>query len=526
MIKVKILFFFALFLLSFSWLSIIPMWHTPDEQAHFSQVAYLVEMGRNPGGGVLDTTEEIYVSEQLLGTVRDKVGNNKFTFHPEYKIEYTDSLVGKYEASISALTSTNAKNTFVHQEATRYPPAYYIPATWIYQYLYNQDIFTRVFAIRIWSLLLFILNICVVYKLGELLFPKDKLLALTIAILVGFQPMMVFSNIGVTSDSLANLLFSSFLYLCLKLILSRINIKNLTLLLITSFAVINTKIQFIIILPALLLLILFLLVRDFKKQQRINLIGIFILVFFLAILYLYITRFGPFIFTLESITKFNIGSFIKFTWEYSLSHTYREVLPWYWGVYDWLGATYPRIVYRIINGITMVSLIGFIIWFISILRRRLWRNKNIQGIFFLIGISLFYFIAIVVYDWLSWFQSGFQLGVQGRYFFPLISIHMIIIMLGWVSLIPNRRSLRDAGLKFLGLLMIILNAYAFYFFSSIYYNVLSLQKFIIQASQYKPWIIKGMFLELLFLITLSVLIIFLMKFILYKENKPKSGNKE
>ena len=519
MIKVKILFFFALFLLAFSWLSIIPMWHTPDEQAHFSQVAYLVEMGRNPGGGVLDTTEEIYNSEQLLGTVRDKVGNNKFTFHPEYKIEYTDSLVGKYEASISALTSTNAKNTFVHQEATRYSPAYYIPATWIYQYLYNQDIFTRVFAIRIWSLLLFILNICVVYKLGELLFPKDKLLALTIAILVGFQPMMVFSNIGVTSDSLANLLFSSFLYLCLKLILSRINIKNLILLLITSFAVINTKIQFIIILPALLLLILFLLVRDFKKQQRINLIGKFILVFFLAILYLYITRFGPLIFALESITKFNIGSFIKFTWEYTLPHTYREVLPWYWGVYDWLGVTYPRIVYRIINGITLFSFIGFTIWFISVLRRRLWRNKKIQGIFFLLGISLFYFAAISVYDWLSWYKSGFQLGVQGRYFFPLISVHMLTIVLGFKELLPNKWKLRHRGVVILGILMLVFNLYGIYAVSKIYYDVSNVQRFLWQVSQYKPFFAKAPFIITTFSLYFPSLIIFLYRYIKFPKNE-------
>lgn len=519
MTKVKILFFLSLFLMGFSWLILIPIWHTPDEQAHFSQVAFLVEKGRNAWSTELDVTKEIYVSEQLLGTARDKNGNNRFTFHPEYKIEYTDSLTGKYEASISALTSTSAKKIFVHQEATRYPPAYYIPATWIYQYLYIQDIFMRVFAIRFWSLLLYILNICVVYKFGALLFPKDKLQALTIATLVGFQPMMVFSNIGVNSDSLANLLFSAFLYLCLKLILSRINIKNLTLLIITSLAVINTKIQFIIILPVLLLLISFLLVRDFKKQQRKNLIGKFILVFLLAILYLYLTRFGPFIFTLESINKFNIGSFIKFTWEYSLPHTYREVLPWYWGVYDWLGVTYPRVVYRIINGITLVSFIGFIFWLISILRRRLWRNKNIQGIFFLIGISLFYFIAIVVYDWLSWFQSGFQLGVQGRYFFPLISVQMLVVIIGITKLVSYKLKLQNVCLLILSFIMIFFNFYGMYTVAQTYYDIFNIQRFLWQVSQYKPYYAKAPFIISIFILYFLTLILFLYKYIKLPKNE-------
>lgn len=502
------------------WSFIVPLWHTPDEQAHFAQVAFIAETGRNPGGGTLDTTEEIYFSEQLLGTARDRVGNNKFTFHPEYKIEYTDSLIGKYEASIAALAQSDAKKKFVYQEATRYPKLYYMPATWIYKFFYNEDIFTRVFAIRFWSLLLFILNIYVVYKLGELLFPKNKFIAYILAILVGFQPMMVFSNIGVTSDSLANLLFSSFLYLCLRLILSNINIKDLTLLIITSLAVLNTKIQFIIILPALLLLISFLVVRDFKKQKQVYLFGLFILGSFLAILYLYITQFGPLIFTLESIAMFNLGSFVKFTWEYTLPHTYKEVLPWYWGVYDWLGVTYPRIVYRIINGITLVSIIGFTIWFISVLRRRLWRDKNIQGIFFLLCVSLFYFVAISVYDWLSWYKSGFQLGVQGRYFFPLISFQMLMFILGWTTLLPNNWNIKQYALKILAGIMMIFNLYALYFVSSSYYDVSSMQRFITQASQYKPWIVKGLCFELLLLMTLSALMIFLIKFILYKENKP------
>ncbi len=512
----------CVFLTALLWSFIIPLWHTPDEQAHFSQVANLVERGRNPFGYEMDVTQETYISEHLLGTARDKNGNNKFTFHPEYKIEYTDSLTGKYEASISALANTNAKNTFVYQEATRYPLLYYIPAAWIYQYFYKQNIFTRVFATRIWSVLLFTLNICVVYKLGKLLFLKNKFLALTLAILVGFQPMMVFSNIGVTSDSLANLLFSFFLYLCLRLILTGLNIKNLMLLIITSIAVLNTKIQFIIILPALFILTLFLLFRDFKKEKRVYLAGMLILGSFLAILYLYIARFGPLIFTLESIAKFHLGSFIKFTREYTLPHTYREVLPWYWGVYDWLGVTYPRIIYRIINGITLVSITGFIIWFISVLRKRLWQDKNIQGIFFLLGISLFYFMAISVYDWLSWYKSGFQLGIQGRYFFPLISVQMLTILLGYkelLELLPQKWKLKYRGVMILGTLMPVFNLYGLCTIAIIYFEVSNVQRFLWQVSQYKPYFAKAPFLIPIFILYFLSLIIFLYNYIKFSRNE-------
>ncbi len=501
------------------WSFIVPMWHTPDEQAHFAQIAFLSEKGRNAWSKEMDVTKEIYVSEQLLGTARDKNGNNKFTFHRDYKIEYSDSFLGKYEASIAALTKTDAKSKFVYQEASRYPLLYYIPASWIYKYLYNQDIFTRVFVIRIWSLLLFILNVYVIFNLGELLFPKDKFIALTLAILVGFQPMMVFSNIGVTSDSLANLLFSSFLYLCLRLVLFKINIKDFTILLITSLAVLNTKIQFIIILPVLLFLFLFLLVRDFKNKQRMYLVNVLFLGSILTILYLLITKFGPLIFTFESIAKFNIGSFIKFTLEYTLPHTYKEVLPWYWGVYDWLGVTYPRIVYRIINGITVIGIIGFMIWIISVLRRKLWRDKNSQGIFFLLGTSLLYFLSISVYDWLSWYKSGFQLGVQGRYFFPLISVQMLTIIVGFRQLMPEKWKLRNRSILILCVLMFIFNLYGLYTIAKSYFDVSNLQRFLIQVSQYKPYFAKAPFIITSFFLYVVSLIIFLYKFIKFPKNE-------
>src|SRR3990167_5370744 len=148
--KLLILLLLSVCLNGLLWISIVPIWHTPDEQSHFGQVAFVAENGRIPNAfDKFDLTEEIYVSEQLLGTVRDNLGNNKFTFHPEYRIEYTDSLMGKYEASISALSATGAKSRFIYQEASRYPILYYYPASILYRLFYNADLFTRIFIVRI-----------------------------------------------------------------------------------------------------------------------------------------------------------------------------------------------------------------------------------------------------------------------------------------------------------------------------------------------------------------------------------------
>ena len=76
-------------------LAVIPLWHGPDEQAHFAQVQYLAEFGRllKPTGSDLTTSQEILLSQRFLGTERDGLGKNKFTHRPDYPINYTPTII-------------------------------------------------------------------------------------------------------------------------------------------------------------------------------------------------------------------------------------------------------------------------------------------------------------------------------------------------------------------------------------------------------------------------------------------------
>lgn len=502
MTKNQFIFFIIFFLTGLIWIVIVPIWHFPDEQSHFGQVAFLAEKGRNPKGNELDLTEEIYISEQLLGTARDNLGNNRFTFHPEYRIEYSDSLMGKYEASIAALAKTNAKKTFVYQEAARYPITYYVPASIIYKLLYAQDLFTRVFAVRFWSLILFIITVYLTYKIGILLNPPDKLFAQALTILVGFQPMMVFSNLGVNSDALGNLVFTAFIYYCLTLIKSGFSLKNIIILIGVSILSIYTKPQFIVTIPIILILFIFIYIRDNKKTPWSKIIIGSAVLLFITHLLLNLMRLGTVNLIIEAVARFNLESFIKFSKEYTLTHTISEVLPWYWGIYDWLGVTYSRTVHRIINRVTFVSLIGFVYWLIGSFRNYNWKKKEVQSIYFLILTNLAFFGVLSVYDWYSWYTTKYQLGIQGRYYFPLITSHMIILLIGWYTLFSWSKKLRNLLVLLLEISMIFLNFIALYTVSVTYYNLNSFNVFIKQVSQYKPWFVKGPVLFLVFILLL------------------------
>lgn len=501
------------------WLVLVPIWHFPDEQSHFGQVAFLSETGRNPKDEELDLTDEIYSSERLLGTERDNFGNNKFTFHPEYKIEYTDSLVGKYEASIAALSKTGAKSTFVDREAARYPPLYYIFSSIVYKLFYQQDLFTRVFAVRFCSLVLFLLNVYIAYKIGLLLFENNKLLSSTLTILVGFQPMMVFSNVGVNSDSLGNLLFTAFLFINLSIISSGISKKRLLILSIISLLTINTKPQFIIILPSVFMLLFFTFFRDSKLKHKYQLSFLILLIFLFFFYLLYYFRISSLIIIDRFLASFDLASLIKFTFEYTIPHTIREVLHWYWGVYDWLGVTYPRVIHRMINRIVVIAFFGFGYWLFRNFKEKKWRDNIFQGVIFLIFVNILYFLAVSVYDWWLWYTSHYQLGVQGRYFFPLISVHMLILIVGWQSIFPNKWRLKLWGTKILGILMITLNLYAVYIVAKTYYDFPPFLTLVIQASQYKPWFFKGIFLIGLWSVFLITLVKFLSEYIRHRDKK-------
>lgn len=505
-----LLFFFAsVLLLSLLWIVIVPIWHTPDEQSHFGQVAFIAETGRMPNAlDKLDLTEEIYISEELLGTKRDNLGNNKFTFHPEYRIEYIDSFYGKYEASISALSKTNAKNRFVLSESSRYPILYYYPAALIYRIFYNCDLFTRVYAVRIWSLILFAGTIFFSYKIGKLVFPKNSTLPFILVSLVGFQPMMVFANIGVNSDALGNFIFTLFLYSCMRLIIKDLVLINILLLSGSAVLSIQAKPHFIIILPIISLLFFFLALRGAIRNDKWKFPALLFLIGITIIIYLYKIRFAPFWIVFHFLQTFNFSSYLKFTWEYTLPHAYREVMPWYWGIFDWLGVTYPRIIHRIINWTMLVSMIGFGFWIFHVIRNNLWKKRQIQGIFFLLTVGIVYFVGISLFDWLSWYTTKYQLGVQGRYFFPIICVHMLVVIIGWSFLIPKKWRLKLVLLNILTLGMVLLNFYALYTVSAIYYQLWPITTFIKQASQYKPLIIKGNVIILLFIANFIFLILF------------------
>lgn len=454
------------------WALFVPLWHFPDEQAHFGHVAYLAEGGTLPMGRTNDLTQEIAISEQLLGTYRNKYGNNDFTYHLEYRLEYTNSFTGKYEQEIKTLPLSTRKE-FKDPESAYYPHFFYQVSGLIYKLFYQQDLFIRVFALRLFWLFSHVLMVWLAWLIGKEIFPKAPKVALSVAVLTSFQPMLSFVAAGVTGDNLHNLLFTAVIYFCLKI---RRKLDWLNLLGLTGVMVVGliNKPQFLIawgiVLPVLLW-------RLFKNKQ------------FQLIVALCLALMGLFLFTTKGQLPYfglraNLARLDYTLWQhfvYTANHTFREVLPWYWGVFRWLSLTLPRWVNQVMMRILLLTGIGLVIKF--------WRRRFEPGFWIIVWSALVYFLALFFWDWQQVRNVGFPFGIQGRYYFPTIVPQMVLLVIGIKTLWPKL-------LLPLNLWFIALNWIAFYVVTASYYDASNFKTFIIQASQYKPDFAKGWWLIL------------------------------
>ena len=504
--KILKLLFLAIFIKGIIWSLLIPLWHFPDEQAHFGHVAFNVETKLLDKKPLNDLTEEIAISEKLLGTFRDEHGNNQFTYRPEYNLEYSQTSTGIHENEIKSLPPETRGN-FVAKESAYYPELFYNISGFVYKVYYQSNLFIRVFSIRLVWLPLLLIIIWSSFKLSQVIFPKDKYLPLLATLAVGFQPMLSFVSSGVSSDNLYNSLFSLVILISLLLVVKGFSLPLVFVLGGITGLGMNTKPQFLISLAITLPAIM---ISVFKKIDRKNyrkiVLGI-LLFFSLSFVFggkAQIENFSevwtrgnllPFFSPKNKILLPDYSLIDHLVW--TIKHTIREVIPWYWGVFRWLSLVLPRWVNRVLNRLVLISIIGVIIKLFRIIKNK--RLKNNQGFIFIIYTAVIYFIVLTVWDWDFFRSHNFSFGIQGRYYFPAIIPQMILLVVGIqeiVKLFSKKITIYLLPITnyLLSLWFIFLNFIALYTVTSSYYDAGYFKTFIIQASQYKPFFAKGWWL--------------------------------
>jgi dolichyl-phosphate-mannose-protein mannosyltransferase len=515
------IFFIAIFFKQLIWLGLVPLWHTPDEQAHFAQIQNTTLLGldfsQTNKTKYLYSSDDIAQSEKLLGVFRKDQGRNDFTLNPTHNIEYTDSTIGKYEDQINNLPHQYSSDQQLH-EATTYPFLYYFLGGFFYRLFFNSNIINRVFILRFYSLLIYLTNIYFIYLIAKKLFKKE-LAIFTLTFLCAFHPMFSFVGVSVSSDVLFNLIYTIFIYSALLFIEKKYK-RASSYLILTVIAGFISKQQMFIVFPTAVFLILtnfsdlkkFIIAhkKNFYISTAIS-IPIFKLLFKLGELE---RVFGFWGYEQDSV------SFLSYL-KWSLEVTYRQTLPWYWGVFKWLSVTLPRWVNRIQMGILFFSSFGFLTYIFQLIKSKKFRQKD-KKYLFLFYASVIYYLSLVTFDWIFRITKGFSFGLQGRYFFPTIISHMLLIFLGLKTLTKTIFKKRFSHFTFHTLLIVwwfCLHLSALYTVAKSYYNLSSVRVFLTQLSQYKPIIFKGNWWYLY--IALGLLSLLILSLSIYKTHANK-----
>lgn len=446
MSRIFILVLFAVILLkSITWLITIPIWQTPDEQAHFAQLQWLAEKKSLTIDPDLNLSAEVATSEAILGTYRDPFGNNKFTYHPEYK----NPIVGGFQdRGLKAFNLPQSYRTiYVGREAAMYPWLYYQLDMPLYNLFYQNSIIDRVYASRFLSLICLIALVFVAYKIGQEIWGKDYK-AVVLAILVGFHPMISFVAAGIHPDNLLNLLYSLVLLLCLLILKSGIKTKYLIACGVCIFAGYETKTLMILIIPLVGAVICYKSVTS----KLLSLLGATVILALPVLIFITEPRipFVPVVTVSSPLYKMNFLGYLHFR----LPKMFFEVWPWYWGVFKWLSLTLPPIVLKVITRVAILAVVGVVMKLFLAVKRNKYNFELLAMVLFTAS-TVSYIVYLLLWDWRLMQSLGFSQGLQGRYFFPNIVGQMAILIFGL-----SWGSFSKPILVVLALGMIVLNFFA------------------------------------------------------------------
>ncbi len=453
----------------------------PDEQSHFATVNFLVDQGCIQGESEFDLTREQEQIEYIFGVMTD--GSNKYAHNPKHRIDYSEDLRLQNEELIRSLNTSHNRSTYTLHQGAVYPPLYYYLTGQFYRINYASDLITRLYTSRIFSTLLIVATIYVYYLIGRLVWSSTQM-GYYFSTLALFYPMTAYMGAGVNPDNLHNLLFSLFVYVCIRVIKDGLSYSHTLYFAILLVLDLLTKPQAYIMIPIAIVAI-------FLSSYRLSLrVAIKNLVLYSSVVLLgagwhELPKFysgNPYIADSTAIsgTGLSLMVYLKMI----LKKFTSELVVWYWGVFKWTTIIVPRLWWW--SGIRMILLsvlgLGYSLY-------RVLRSKNFEFshklIIFASAANIIYVSALVYYDWNYYHLSGRSLGFQARYFMPLLSTQLFLIVEGLRSF-TTKIHVNKIILGMIFTYFLTLQLVSVYTVAGSYYDTSNIASFIAQASQYKP----------------------------------------
>ena len=199
-------------LLSLTWALITPAFQAPDENSHFGYVQALVDGPGLPG----NAERPLFSTEQSLAS--DNSNADQAAQQPRVKMEWSGIGYERWLARDAALPNGARSDGGGPNPASGNPPLYYLAEAPAYLAASHGDVFDRLLALRIVSLLWLLVTVSAVWLLAGEVFGRDPLLQLAAASVAGLAPMLTFLSAAVTPDAMMYALWSVVLWLGVRII--------------------------------------------------------------------------------------------------------------------------------------------------------------------------------------------------------------------------------------------------------------------------------------------------------------------
>jgi 4-amino-4-deoxy-L-arabinose transferase-like glycosyltransferase len=434
------------FVKGLTWAAAVPVGLGPDELSHVALVQFIAENARLPNSAEIYRADEIVYAAAYAnyGPVR---------FHEDADTIYSKGRWGPNEDSILDLRPEmrTSYDLQAYASAMFVPPLYHSLAAISYRLLYSADILSRIYAMRLTSVLLTVGLVWISYWVAREAFPEVPLTWLTVPIVVSFHPMVTFVGAIVNSDILLFLLLGIITWLLVRAMRRGLTLGiSLGLGIATGLGLLTKP----MILAYGLAMGVILLVLWLQRRQSLWLLvrlALLVPIVSLAISGWFLVRNqaeqgaplydnpydNPHIVARnDPHPDLTAGTYWRDTFEEQLRKvTFRS----YWGVFGWMDVPMPQWVYQVLAWTTRLTTIGVGLYAAGQLFRRHWSGHSVWVVLILVVLSvsllppMFFRAYVIARD-----TGFFGTSAQGRYLLGFCVAQALILVHGLTALVPAK----------------------------------------------------------------------------------------
>lgn len=452
----------AVFLVAVAWALLVPAFQAPDENAHFGYVQSVADGGRLPG----DASRRRFSTEQGLASALLRAGQTQG--RRASRPEWDPDVYRRWQRQDGALTGAARRDGGGDDPASSNPPVYYLYEAVAYVAAGAGDIFDRLFAMRLASLLWLLVTTAGTWLLAGEVFGRRRALQLTAAAVAGLMPMVTFVSASVSPDAMLYALWTLALWLGVRVIKRGLTPLSGAALLATAGLACSVKATSYALLPAVALALVIGLARARPAPRRAAaLVAPAVLAFAVT--------FGGWLLAAGLLERpaasqvsgaaaagTNLRELFSFVWQFYLPRlpfqdavrelpfgnpAYHAFIKGGWAAFGWLEVEFPSPVYVVFALITVGVAVaaGLVLW-----RTRATIDRGVAAFF-----AVTVFALMVGLHWTEYHQLKTGQGefIQGRYLFPLIGLAGLAVA-NALRLLPRPRRPTGAAVVLAGLLLL------------------------------------------------------------------------